>query len=429
MEGHNLTPGNSRNERGHKYSENQTGKQKNINDYGETQKLFFDSLKYYLSTQCVLRYNRVSENIDIKWITSKKWEPIEDRSFYTLMIRSKKAGIKVNKEIFKSYLNSDNIHGVNPIKEAIERYSTYHPSASGVIDKLASTVRVDNQARWPLYFKKWLVGMVSNIFNDSRCTNHICLTLSGEQGRFKSTFIANLIPDELRDYRYIGKIAVNGQNNKDTLSLLATKLLIIIDDQLQQINRKDENEIKELITKDTVTWRKPFATFDITRPHRSSFAATVNGLEFLTDLTGSRRYLPFEVLSINIDQANKIDKQEVFAEAYQLYISGFRYWFNDAEVDELNRENEKYRISSREYDLLLRHIDFDDSSEFITATEVLQRLEYLGETKSLSIKKVGEALKKLNIPKVTRKIAGRATHGYFVKIGSHNKDDSGVEEM
>ena len=65
--------------------------------------------------------------------------------------------------------------------------------------------------------------------------------------------------------------------------------------------------------------------------------ASVNGNDFLTDPTGSRRFLPFEVLSIDIDRAIWVNMDRVYAEARTLLSSGFRYWFDEAEIEELHR--------------------------------------------------------------------------------------------
>lgn len=42
--------------------------------------------------------------------------------------------------------------------------------------------------------------------DDKQCRNHTCLVLTGEQGKFKPTFLDLLCPPALSDYRYTGKI-------------------------------------------------------------------------------------------------------------------------------------------------------------------------------------------------------------------------------
>ena len=120
------------------------------------------------------------------------------------------------------------------------------------------------------------------------------------------------------------------------LSLIGQNLIINIDDQLKALNKRDENELKNLITCPQVKYRMPYEKHIEERPHLASFVASVNGNDFLTDPTGSRRFLPFEVLAIDIDRAKSIPMDAVYSEAKTLLNEGFRYWFNDEEIAELH---------------------------------------------------------------------------------------------
>ena len=79
-------------------------------------------------------------------------------------------------------------------------------------------------------------------------------------------------------------------------------------------------------------YRMPYEKHIEERPHLASFVASVNGNDFLTDPTGSRRFLPFEVLAIDIDRAKSIPMDAVYSEAKTLLNEGFHYWFNDEEI-------------------------------------------------------------------------------------------------
>ena len=81
------------------------------------------------------------------------------------------------------------------------------------------------------------------------------------------------------------------------LSLIGQNLIINIDDQLKALNKRDENELKNLITFPQGKYRMPYEKHIEERPHLASFVASVNGNDFLTDPTGSRRFLPFEAVS------------------------------------------------------------------------------------------------------------------------------------
>jgi len=147
-----------------------------------------------------------------------------------------------------------------------------------IIEQIADTVKVENDKNWSLYFKKWFVAMVANVFDETRCTNHACLVLAGEQGDFKTTWLESLVPNDLIEYRYTGQIK---PENKDTLKQLALRLLIIIDDQLHKLNKTNQDDLKFLITLNRVSWRPVFKEFDFDAPRLASFCGSVNGKEYL----------------------------------------------------------------------------------------------------------------------------------------------------
>ncbi len=201
------------------------------------------------------------------------------------------------------------------------------------------------------YLTKWLVAVVANAMDDRECRNHICLVLTGDQGKFKTSFLDLLCPPALRGYSYTGKIY---PQEKDTLTYIGQNLIVNIDDQLKALNKRDENELKKLITCPMVKYRMPYDKYVEEYPHLASFVASVNGNDFLTGPTGSRRFLPFEVLSIDIEKAKAVSMDNVYAEAKALLNIGFRYWFDDEEITELYWESEDFQVQTAEMELLLR---------------------------------------------------------------------------
>ena len=273
------------------------------------------------------------------------------------------------------------------------------------IPDLASCVVVRNSQKWLPYLTKWLVAVVANAMDDRECRNHTCLVLTGEQGKSKTTFLDLLCPPALHGYSYTGKIY---PQEKDTLTYIGQNLIVNIDDQLKALNKRDENELKNLITCPMVKYRMPYDKYVEEHPHLASFVASVNGNDFLTDPTGSRRFLPFEVLSIDIKRAKAISMDSVYAEAKALLKSGFRYWFDDDEIAELYRESEDFQVQTAEMELLLRCFEKpteDENYLLMTTTEILT---YLGiyTHQPLLAKRMGEALKKAGYIKVSKRRNG-----------------------
>ena len=279
------------------------------------------------------------------------------------------------------------------------------PFSLKAIPELASCVVVHNSDKWLLYLTKWLVAVVANAMDDRECRNHTCLVLTGEQGKFKTTFLDLLCPPALHGYSYTGKIY---PQEKDTLTYIGQNLIINIDDQLKALNKRDENELKNLITCPMVKYRMPYDKYVEEHPHLASFVASVNGNDFLTAPTGSRRFLPFEVLSIDIERAKAISMDSVYTEAKALLKSDFRYWFDDDEIAELYRESEDFQVQTAEMELLLRCFEKpseDENYSLMTTTEILT---YLGiyTHQPLVAKHMGEALKRAGFEKVSKRREG-----------------------
>ena len=197
------------------------------------------------------------------------------------------AGIVTSAENIRTILESDFASKVHPIREYFKALPLLNPAEHGYIGKLLNTVQVANPGKWEEYFTKWLIGVVANAMNDTGCQNHTCLVLTGDkQGQFKSWWLDNLCPTPLKNYLFTGKIDPQG---KDILTLIAEYLFINIDDQLKELNKQNENALKNLITTPAVKYRRPYDIYIEEYPHLASFMASVNGNEFLTDPTGSWR--------------------------------------------------------------------------------------------------------------------------------------------
>ena len=293
-----------------------------------------ERIEEFLREHYAFRYNTVKSRAEFR-SSDGEFLPVTKyrlNSFRRELDRT--IGISTSAENLRSMLESDFSERVNPVQAYFHKL----PPATGTqaIDELAATVTVRNALHWSEYLTKWLVGVVANATNDLGCQNHVCLVLTGERGKFKTTWLDNLCPRSLASYLFTGKI---DPQNKDVLTLVAEYLFINIDDQLKALNKRDENELKNLITAPSVKYRRPYDVYIEEYPHLASFMPSVNGNDFLTDPTGSRCFLPFEVLSIDIDRAIWVDMDQVYAEARTLLHNGFRYWFDDIEIEELHRGN------------------------------------------------------------------------------------------
>lgn len=324
-------------------------------------------------------------------------------------------GINTSADNIRTILESDFSPKIHPVKEYFRNLAPINPQNGGAIFQLVNTVLVSNSDKWHEYLTKWLVAVVANAISDIGCQNHTCLVLTGDQGKFKTTWLDHLCPKSLQSYLFTGKI---DPQNKDILTLIAEYLFINIDDQLKALNKRDENELKNLITTPAVKYRRPYDVYIEEYPHLASFMASVNGNDFLTDPTGSRRFLPFEVIKIDIETALAINMDDVFSEVLWLYKNGFRYWFVDDEIDELHRVSQRFHVQTLEYEMLMQGFESPNSEEdnFMTTAQVLNYLKMFSALQ-LSEKRMGEALRKAGYTRTQRRInkSSNPVYGYLIR--------------
>ncbi|KXA39623.1 virulence-associated E family protein, partial [Prevotella corporis] len=157
-------------------------------------------------------------------------------------------GIITSSDNLYSIIESSFSPRINPIQDYFKALPTVDASEvlykieinQCAIANLASCVTVRNSEKWLTYLTKWLVAVVANAMDDRECRNHTCLVLTGEQGKFKTTFLDLLCPPALHGYSYTGKIY---PQEKDTLTYIGQNLIVNIDDQLKALNKRDENEL------------------------------------------------------------------------------------------------------------------------------------------------------------------------------------------
>ena len=381
-------------------------------------------IESYLSTHYDFRFNTVLGRTEFSPQYANVYSKVSryDINTFRRELDSEK-GIITSADNLYSIIESSFSPRINPIQEYFKTLPTVDASEvlykieinQCAIANLASCVIVRNSEKWLPYLIKWLVAVVANAIDDRECRNHTCLVLTGEQGKFKTTFLDLLCPPALKGYSYTGKIY---PQEKDTLTYIGQNLIVNIDDQLKALNKCDENELKNLITCPMVKYRMPYDKYVEEHPHLASFVASVNGNDFLTDPTGSRRFLPFEVLAIDIERAKEISMDAVYTEAKALLNAGFRYWFNDEEITELYKESEDFQVQTAEMELLLRCFEkpTEDNPHcaYMTTTEILA---YLGiyTHQPLTLKRMGEALKRAGFEKVSKRREG-SSPVYVYKI-------------
>lgn len=375
-----------------------------------------ERIEAYLQEKYDFRFNVIKSKPEYRIKDSNcSFQPVTKFALNSFKRRiDTELGFSTSADNIRTILESDFSPKVHPVKDYFRQLPRFAPDTNQYILQLAQTVTTANPEKWNEYLTKWLMGVAANALEDVGCQNHTCLVLTGEQGRFKTTWLDHLCPQLLKSYLFTGKI---DPQNKDVLTMIAEYLFINIDDQLKALNKRDENELKNLITTPAVKYRRPYDVYIEEYPHLASFMASVNGNDFLTDPTGSRRFLPFEVISIDIKTAEQINMDNVFSEVMWLLDNGYRYWFIDEEITELHRLSRQFHVQTVEYEMLMQGFEKPETSEdsYMTTANVLGYLQGYTTIK-LSEKRMGEALHKAGYERVSKRLNKGADAVYCYRI-------------
>ena len=265
-----------------------------------------------------------------------------------------------------------------PYSTPTQSYST--PTQVSAVDRF-----------WRVCFKKWFVAMVASWMKDE-VVNHQVLVLIGRQGIYKTTWLERLIPQHLRDY--CCKLANATQLSKDDRLRIAEFGLINLD-ELDALTPRELNAMKSVITASDVNERVAYGYTKERRMRLASFCASSNKREFLTDITGNRRWLPFEVETIQNPFDTIILYDRLYAQARYLVQYGFNYWFDLDDINRIEEHNDAFRAQESEEQLLpiLFDVPAEGFGEFMTTAQISERLVSYGNIKKpMALSRLGMLL-------------------------------------
>ena len=390
-------------------------------DGEESRQATVEDIKAFLDGHVSLRCNEITARVEYLSDAEdgETWLPINDRKVNSLWAELSRA-MRVNKLDLYSIIESDYVPLFNPFRDYLERLEAFNtqpstldpppstldpPPSPDYIRALADTVRVKGgeaeQQRWQTYLRKWLVAMVASWISDE-VVNNVILVLIGEQGSFKTTWFNYLLPPELKQYFYT-KTNANRMTKDDLLTL--AQYALVCCEELDTMRPAELNQLKAAVTMPSIDERAAYAHFHEHRRHIASFCGTGNNTQFLSDPTGNRRWLPFEVDYIRSPRDRPFPYAGIYSQALALYKSGFQFWFSREEIQELNSHNRQFETPRLEHELVALYFRVPTEGEngmFMTSARAIQIIG-CGISQKLSAVNVGRAFVDLGFQRVRTK--------------------------
>lgn len=368
-------------------------------------KTIFDRTLKYLNSKYSLRFNTISLEFEIKHSSNKKWS---DLNLNSLFIELAQSGIDIPVNKLEILVRSHLINQYNPISEYFESLKKW--DGEDHIKNLCSYVKTNDDNAFLYHMEKWFTRAVLCALEKEKINKH-CLVLANTiQNSGKSTYLRFFIPRKLMNY-----LSEDIGLDKDSRIKLCKNLIINLD-ELSILAKADINSLKAFISKTHINERLPYARKAEYLERICSFVGSTNKTDFLTDESGSVRWIIFEVTEkINFNYSLEIDIDKVWAQAYfnAYKREGFNPELTLADISENERRNERFTQMTLEQEMVNKFYEPSDNlEEFMTATEVMMDLNTQGIR--LNHLKIGRALSSFKFPRV--KHPQRQIYGYLIRL-------------
>lgn len=358
-----------------------------------------------------LKRNAVTRKIENHGI------PQKETDINTLFLSAKKQFEDLTYDIFIKILYSDATIEYNPLMDFFSRYADRSPV--GAMDMLFNCFKTaPNTPSLHYYGAKWLVGVISAIHGEH---SPLMLVFTGGQNTGKTEAFRRLLPIELR--RYYAESKLDAGKDDD---ILMTQKLIIMDDEMGGKSKQESKRLKELLSKQTFSLRVPYGKGNEDLDRLAVLCGTSNDKQILNDPTGNRRIIPIEIISIDHEAYNKVDKVDVFIEAYKLYKDGFKWQLNKMDIELMNEASFDFIDYTLEYELLQKYlyIPTDTAYNEWTASEVKEYIEK-NSGQRISLKKLGQEMKSIGFECSIKKRNNKTVQVYKIAtyIGVQDTDN------
>jgi hypothetical protein len=262
-----------------------------------------------------------------------------------------------------------------------------------------------------IYFIRFLLGLF-DLHSNNRMTKNV-LVVSGAQNSGKTSLAKNILPESLKQY---GKVIDFNQNKMTDSKIALCSLLVACFDEFEEILSKHRTlaEFKNLTSCYDIFERRPYRRNHEQMFRASIVMATTNEKQILTDSTGNTRFLTLDVQAFDLNKYFKIDLMKLWRVIYDYHLQGETSVLNEAERALQSAENESFEAVDPYSEMIEKVFKYDPKG-FMTSTDIMQQLER--ETRqNLSINRIGQALKKQGIERISKRVKGSPKYGYALTV-------------
>ena len=371
----------------------------------------------YLERKYEMRFNTALGCTETRKAGSNEpFVPVDERMRNTIAIKARLDGIDAWDKDIRRYTESDFVKAFNPVDIFLKGVRGRWDGKNH-IEALADCVPNDN-TRWPEWFHTWFLAMVAQWMGlDVSHGNSVAPLLISRQGYRKSTFCKRLLPEALQ-WGYNDNLIISEKQN--TLRAMTQSLLINIDEFNTLSAKTQDGFLKNVMQLANIKIRQPYCQQQVTLPRIASFIATANVSDVFSDPSGCRRFIAV-TLTGPIRLPEHIDYEQLYAQAVAELDNGRRYWFDEADTQDIMENNVQYQQRTPAEALFLDSFSIPKDltkGAYMTAASIfsLLRQRYGSQLNLTSLSHFGRVL--ANIPTLHSKHSSHGTE-YLVAVRSN----------
>ena len=371
----------------------------------------------YLERKYEMRFNTALGCTETRKAGSNEpFVPVDERMRNTIAIKARLDGIDAWDKDIRRYTESDFVKAFNPVDIFLKGLRGRWDGKNH-IEMLADCVPNDN-ARWAEWFHTWFLAMVAQWLGlNISHGNSVAPLLISRQGYRKSTFCKRLLPEALQ-WGYNDNLIISEKQN--TLRAMTQSLLINIDEFNTLSAKTQDGFLKNVMQLANIKIRQPYCQQQVTLPRIASFIATANVSDVFSDPSGCRRFIAV-TLTGPIRLPEHIDYEQLYAQAVAELEAGRRYWFDEADTQDIMENNVQYQQRTPAEALFLDSFSIPKDltkGAYMTAASIfsLLRQRYGSQLNLTSLSHFGRVL--ANIPNLHSKHSSHGTE-YLVAVRSN----------
>ena len=295
--------------------------------------------------------NKVMTDGDLPWRREKvesEWDDSDDAGLRYMVEEA--IGISSKAKIDDALSNYLTLNAIDPVKNYLE--SLEWDGVKRVDNLLINYLGAEDIGYNKYTIRKVLAASVARIYEPGKKFDTM-MVLSGAQGMGKSTFIRTLGGKWFSD----SLVTVQGKEAFEQLQGIWFAEM----GELAATKKADIENIKHFLSKQEDRFRQAYGRRTKNYKRRCVIIGTTNDEQFLRDWTGNRRFWPIECgvedAKKNVWQDLEKERDQIFAEAVQIYKSGELLYLNKEQDKEAVKMQKAHTESNSKEGLIVEYLD------------------------------------------------------------------------